>query len=250
MACGNRPVVMAMCIGVAACAAVPQAPPRGRTQQLAIHTDPAGAACWIWQEGAIVASVAATPGAAEVPRRPASIDVVCHRDGYLEARMTLSVAFADDVELEAGTIPWRPSRSAPALVADFLAQGAVAAFPPIFLGVVAAGAAAAAAAEAERRPDISYAYRALPDIMLVPTTFESESSRDAFFTKLKGKLEATATAQLASIDTHCRVWPCTPSDLACPSPVCGHARILAEEQLRIQLDQIPALREQTRLAGP
>ena len=247
----NRPVALAICIVLAACASLPEAPPRGRTQQLAIRTDPPGATCSIWQAGAIVASVEATPGTADVARKPVSVEVVCRKDGYLEARMTFAVAPAADVELEAGMKPWRGTRSAGEVTADFVGelavQTAIYLFPPAIFGLAAIGAAAGTVQDDPHPP---YAYRMLPELLLTPATFASEAERDAFFVNLKATLELNARAQRAYIDAHCRFWPCTPSDPACPDPVCERQRVLVDEQLKTQLDQIPAWREQTRLAGP
>jgi hypothetical protein len=182
------------------------------------------------------------------------IEVACVREGYLKAQMTFAPATADEVEREAGTKPWRQSRSAGDAIGYFVgelaSQGAVLAFPPAIFGIIAAGAASTAHAEAEKRPSLSYAYRALPEFILIPATFSSESTRDAFFVTLKGKLEANANAQLDYINEHCRFWPCTPSDVVCPDPVCNRARAVIEEQLKTQLDRIPVLLTQTKIVAP
>ena len=225
------------------------APPREPTQELSLRSDPAGAHCSILQQGTAIAS-ADTPGAARVPRRDVPIEIVCRREGYLEARMTFAAATADDVEAEAGTRPWREPRPAVGYLADFVLQGAMAVFPPVALGVMAIGGASAVDNEGNKRPSARYAYRALPEFILIPATFDSESSRDAFFVTLKARLEANANARLADVDAHCRVWPCTPADPTCPSPVCGHARVLVGEQLEAQLAQVPTLRSQTRIVAP
>jgi hypothetical protein len=237
-----------MCIAVAACATLPEAPPRGRTQELTIRTDPPGAACSILQGGVVAASVTATPGVAVIPRRNLSIEVVCRRDGYLEARMTFAVVPATEVELEAGTRPWRPPRSVGGFAADFVGdlavQGAVAFFPPAIFGLAALGAAAGAVQD---DPNPPYAYRALPEFLLTPESFASEANRDAFFANLQARLEAATRAQHAYIDAHCRFWPCEPTDVACPNPVCEYQGALVDERLKAQLEQIPALRAQTRV---
>lgn len=81
--------VRAACVALASCATtqpVPTAPPRGKTRELSLRTDPAVASRSILRDGAVVASIEATPAIAIVPRRNAPIDVVCHREGYLEMR--------------------------------------------------------------------------------------------------------------------------------------------------------------------
>jgi len=65
-------------------------------------------------------------------------------------------------------------------VEELAFRGAVAVFPVATLvGIAAAAAAASANAESDKRPDVNCAYRALPEFILMPAMFGSESSRNA-----------------------------------------------------------------------
>jgi hypothetical protein len=244
-----RSWTLAVCVALAACTTLPMAPPRGQTQELALRTDPAGARCWILQQGVVVASVTSTPGNAEVPRRNVPIEVICHHDGYLEARMTFAAASADEVELEAGFRRWRPSGTGAVagFAADFVIQGAMVFFP---VPILATEAAIAAAGAAGRRGSRDFGYRPLPGLLMVPDTFASPAEQDAFFADLQLRLEMAARAQRAYIDSHCHIWPCQATDVDCPNPICARQRVLVEEQLEIRLDEIPALRAQTKIVAP
>jgi len=96
-----------------------------------------------------------------------------------------------------------------------------------------------------------YAYRALPEFFLTPSTFESETTCDAFFANLKTKFEAARDAQRARIDAQCRFWPCQSSDpTPCPDPVCERLREGADALLKSRLDQVPVLRAQVHIVAP
>jgi hypothetical protein len=229
-------LVVGIAITLAACATTPGAPRPIVNQELLLRTDPAAAACSVMQEGAVVASVASTPGIAMVPRINAPIDVVCRKDGYLEQGMTFPVLPTAEVEYEQGATLGQASA--------MMAYGVTMAFPPI--GLLTAPALAVAAAR-KPKPGSRYAYMTPPEFFLTPDTFASEAARDAFFDELKDKLQAAARVRHTYIDEHCRFWPCTPSDLVCRDPVCERQRALVDEQLQSQLDQIPALRARVRI---
>jgi hypothetical protein len=267
-------LALAACSMVASCATAPtasDAPPPG-TQALLVRTDPPGASCSILQNGTVVASVDATPGIANVPvvfcrfclaGRPEEhppIEVACSKEGYLASRMTFAVQWAHTVLQEAPPRDPTPAEVAGA-AGGAAAWGAlqalgsaglgVAAVAPIALPVAAVGLVVAAAANKDRPPRYTFAYRPLPEFLLTPAAFASESDCDAHFTSLKARLVTARDAQRANIDAHCRFFPCKASDPApCPDPVCERQRTLANEQLKSQLDQIPALRTQVRIAGP
>jgi len=92
--------------------------------------------------------------------------------------------------------------------------------------------------------------RPLPGLLMVPDTFASPAEQDAFFADLQLRLEMAARAQRAYIDSHCHIWPCQATDVDCPNPICERQRVLVEEQLEIRLDEIPALRAQTKIVAP
>jgi hypothetical protein len=92
----------ALAIALSACATSPPVssppPPPGTTQALLLRTEPPGATCSMVQNGVVVASVDATPGIANLPRRNEPIEVVCRREGHLEQRMTIAAATAAEVK--------------------------------------------------------------------------------------------------------------------------------------------------------
>jgi len=73
-------VLIAACAALAACARA--AGPR----DIEVVTDPPGASCDLWQGGAVVAKVAATPGSAHVDSIYQDITFVCRHPGFREAR--------------------------------------------------------------------------------------------------------------------------------------------------------------------
>jgi hypothetical protein len=258
----------------------------GRTQPLLVRTDPPGAACSLLQKGQVVASVESTPGAASIPRdfnlgtlyepAPETIDpmvVLCKKEGFLEFRATASLAWSFDVALEerprrdVSPAEVSPAESAGRVIGGVALVGAqLAATAALQAAAVAAPAATAAAAAVAGpialgvvvvvaiankdapRPAV-YAYRALPEFLLVPATFDSQSECDAFFATLKTKLEAAKVATHARIDAECQFPPCRASDPAPCVEVCERQRKRADAQLVSDLDQLTALRAQVRIVA-
>lgn len=265
------PLCFAVCLTLAACTTVPTAPdaPPPGTQALLVRTDPPGASCSILQDGAVVASVAVTPGTAHVPRsfqgfvftpQPEElppIEVLCRKEGYLESRKTFAVQWAAVVASEE-TPPREPSAADIAGGAASVVA-AVAVSPGSGLAMVAVAApmvgipilAVAAIVGATREKPPPFAYRALPEFLLTPTGFASATECDAHFASLATKFEAARDAKRAYIDAQCRFWPCKASDSApCPDLVCDRRRAMADDQLKVQLEEIPALRAKVRIATP
>ncbi len=256
---------------VAACATsslVPYPQPLYATQDLVLHTDPAGAACTIAQGGVIVASVEATPGVVAIRRdfcplpfhfwstpaycegpreRIAPLEVICRKEGHLELRKTFHVATTQTVQSEEG--PQSEASAGAEMAAGLVFLGM--ATGPLGILILAPTAAAVAVANAGQPPNYAYAYRALPDFFLTPATFASDAERDAYFAALGAKLESAAGAQRAYIDTHCRFWPCKAEDPApCQDLTCKQRRERVDVELRRQLDELPALHAQTRIVAP
>lgn len=228
-------------------ASVRVTPPRGPTQSLLVQTDPAGASCSLSQHGSVVAVVDATPGTASVPRRNASLEITCRKDGHLEARMRLGVLNLRD---RLNLIEARPDRGPhyERTAADFAEYMGVniagALFPPAGI----AWSIYLTRQDEEQNPP--FAYRALPEILLTPAEFESAAARDAFFEAIQARLEAAADTQIASINRACRFWPCEPSTPACADPVCEQQRAAVTSQLTTQLGQMQVLRAQVRIGKP
>jgi hypothetical protein len=248
-----RSLALVVSIALSSCATSPPVscppPSASAAQALMLRTEPAGATCSIARSGEVVASVEVTPDFASVPRRNEPIDVVC-RKGNLEQSMTFTPVRVPDGETQ------RPSareceqreRSAGELAAGLAAeaavQGLVVFFPPAALGILAVGAVAVATAEPR------YAFRQPPEFLLAPTTFDSESARDAHFAALIARLEAEAEAQRAQVNQSCHPWPCNASDLVCPNPICEVPRERIGTELKSRLDQIPGLRARARIVPP
>ena len=256
-------LALAACWVLASCATAPKAPdaPPPGTQALQVRTDPPGAICSILQNGVAVASVAATPGTANLPlvfcrfclspgpEEVPPFEIVCSKTGYLASRLTFAVQWAHTIAAEqAPPRDGSDAETAGVVAGVFGTVGATALQlsplgPFIGLGV--------AIARANDPPRYDYAYRPLPELLLTPATFDSESDCDAHFASLQTRLKATRDAQRSYIDAQCRFWPCKASDPApCPDPVCERRRTIADEHLKSQLDQIPALRTRVRIAAP
>ena len=58
---------------------------KGSSQEITINTNPSGASCNLTREGATIAQVNPTPGAAKVDKTKYDITVVCNKEGYQEA---------------------------------------------------------------------------------------------------------------------------------------------------------------------
>lgn len=260
------------CAMLAACATSslrPYPQPLLATQALSVRTDPSGASCSVLQDGANVASIDVTPGTATVRRdfcslpfrfwstpefctgpldRIAPIDIACHKEGYLELRRTFHVARAGVVQSAEGP----QSEPSPEFQATLGIAGiGMLTFPVGGFLIAIPAAAALAVANADQPVAYAYAYRALPEFFLTPATFPSVAARDAFFAALQSKLEGAAVARHAYVDAHCRFWPCKAEDPApCQDLTCRQRRERVNAELNSQLSELPALREQTRIAAP
>ena len=216
-----------------------------------------------------MAPVESTLGTASVPRDfnwgqiyeppPEAIEpmvIVCNKEGFIEFRATGSLAWAFDVALEE-----RPRRdvspaasdessieAAGKVIGGVAVVGAQVAGAPALqasvVGPVALGVLVVAAIANKDAPrEAVYAYRALPELLLIPATFESNTACDAFFATLKTWLEAARDAKRERFDAECRFWPCKSSDATpCADPVCERRRKQADAQLASELERLPALR--------
>jgi hypothetical protein len=57
----------------------------GTTQQISVNTNPAGARCTFWKNGALVADVASTPGSVTIRKSKDDLFIVCDKPGYASA---------------------------------------------------------------------------------------------------------------------------------------------------------------------
>ncbi len=174
------------------------------------------------RDGIIVASVDATPGRVDVPRSKQPIEIVCRKEGYLEQRLTFVPAMAKEVDAQeaaSGECPERESSAGDAAGQFLIYEGANALatfFPPVAAGV------GAAVVLAMNSSDYPYAFRQLPQLLLAPVTFDSESACDGYFASLRSRVEAEADAQRTRIRESCHPWSCQASDPVCHRPFCEH----------------------------
>jgi len=54
----------------------------GTTQRISVNTDPAGARCTFWRNGALIGDIPATPGALTVDKSRQELVIVCDKPGY------------------------------------------------------------------------------------------------------------------------------------------------------------------------
>lgn len=281
---------MSVLLAAGGCATAPSAPDPitfGRTQVLVVRSDPPGAACTVRQRGEVVATVEVTPGVAEVSRdfkRPTfefagavverpPLEISCRMDGYLEFRRQFDLVEAWWVLQEESALQPRPeptpeeaaTHAAGAVVGAAgvaIAGAATAASGPLGMALVASGGAVLAPVAAiaivgfvvlqDLPKPAHYAYRPLPELVLVPAQFGTTDARDAFFADLEAKLRGSHAQMHARIDANCWYQPCKPSDARpCQDPWCLGLREVADAQLKAELDHLSAARAQVRIgAGP
>lgn len=77
----NSGAVLALAFAVAGCAAIFD----GTTQQISVNTNPAGAQCKFWRNGASIADIAATPSAVTIQKTKHDLQIVCSKPGYVDS---------------------------------------------------------------------------------------------------------------------------------------------------------------------
>ena len=210
-------ILAAHCVVVAGCAS-PGDTTRGRTQQVFLQTDPPGATCTVARDGAVLATVEATPGYAMVERRSEPIEVSCSRPGYLAHRESFASENAKYVEADEGverepTVGEAAARdvavgattsavqfTAAASGAGLMGAAAVAAAAPVVLVGLVAAPAYGIYQYANNPP---YAIRHTPVMLMTPASFESPAERDAFFAHRVAQLQAYAETELAQSKDRC-----------------------------------------------
>jgi hypothetical protein len=114
------------------------------SQTVTLTTEPAGAVCTFRREGQVIGIVNPTPGSVAVTKSHADIDVLCTRDGYVDASGRVGSKFQ---AMTFGNI--------------------------LFGGIIGIAVDAASGATAEYEPTIS--------IRMTPAEFDSAEARDRFF---------------------------------------------------------------------
>jgi len=73
--------ILACSAWVSGCASIFE----GTTQQISVSTTPPGARCTFWRNGALIADVPVTPGAATIDKTKDELVIVCTKPGYTAA---------------------------------------------------------------------------------------------------------------------------------------------------------------------
>lgn len=143
----------------------------GRSQGLTVKTDPPGANCDLTRKGKSVGVVNPTPGTAQLGKSASALDVSCKKSGYLDTSAKLSSS------LQGWTL------------------GNV-----IFGGIVGIVVDAGTGAMHEYQSEIS--------MKLLPESFGSEESRDAYFNSWRDDLLSKSEKTKAEIAGKCSKTQC------------------------------------------
>jgi hypothetical protein len=79
----TRALLLAAVLPCAACSSIFE----GRTQEIQVNTDPAGASCTLMRQNQTIGSVPSTPGSVLIEKTKDDITVRCEKPGYLRARL-------------------------------------------------------------------------------------------------------------------------------------------------------------------
>ena len=139
---------------------------KGGSQGVTVKTDPAGANCELTKKGKSVGVVNPTPGSVQVGKGASALDVVCKKTGYLNASAKLSSSFQG----------WT--------LGNAILGG--------FVGIVVD---AGSGAMHEYQPEIS--------MKLLPESFGSIESRDAYFNAWRADLLKQSESDKAQIAGKC-----------------------------------------------
>lgn len=176
-------------------AAHPQPPWNG---EVAVASDPAGARCAVARGSQVMAEVPATPGVVRLARSHYPLEVRCAAAGYLETAEVL-----------------RP-RDDPAV------------FRMAPNGVIGATATVISLAAAR-----TMRYPSEVSVTLVPATFASEATRDAFFAARRDAVIAARAAEIALGEERCR---------ASADTTCDPALLVVQRQQAEDLARLEAMR--------
>lgn len=255
MALARRWPLLATFVVLASCATAPaqrasQAP---QLQDLLVRSEPPGASCEVLQRGSRVASVLSCPASVSVPvpRAPDDLEIVCRKAGYVDASVSYPAIPLDEWQREAAV----ENPPAETNVLGEAAKGML--FFAVILPLVVfppAGLAANLVAlplTAAHSPVSAYAYESAPVIVLVPSIFESESAREAFFESRRAVIEVSLAERRAVADKACGLAVCEPGASSCERPAsCAKRFAQIDAQRKSALEALPALRAQTRTVAP
>jgi hypothetical protein len=160
----TRPAVFACFLAIVMLASGCATVVKGTSQTLTMTTDPEGAICTMSRNGEVVGVINPTPGSVRVDKSSTGIELICKKQGYLDTETKI------DSTLQGWT------------------------FGNIILGgiigvIVDAGSGA------------MHEYRSTIEIKLVPESFPTAESRDAFFEERRAEVESNAKLKQADKDT-------------------------------------------------
>ncbi|MBM3648411.1 MAG: hypothetical protein FJX11_11530 [Alphaproteobacteria bacterium] len=138
----------------------------GTTQEVFAQTEPAGADCRLDKDGINVGIVRPTPGKVNLPRSKSDVIVSCVREGYEQSNEVLVSSFSG------------------ATVGNILLGGLV-------------GIAVDAASGANNK------YPERVTVVMTPSSFPNETSRDEHFAGIKSRIQQGANAEIKLINDRC-----------------------------------------------
>ena len=144
---------------------------KGSSQSVTVKTDPPGATCELSKQGRSLGVVNPTPGTVQLGKGAAALDVSCKRLGYLDATAKLSSSFQG----------WTLGNA-------------------ILGGIVGIVVDAGSGAMHEYQPEIS--------VKLLPESFESNESRDAYFNTWRAEVLAQSESAISMIGAKCSKAQC------------------------------------------
>lgn len=168
-----RRVARALLCGATALAAGCATLTSGSTQTVTILSDPAGAACVLHRDGAVIGAVNPTPGSIAVTKGHGEITVRCSRGGFIDAERRLTADF------QAATL------------GNILLGG--------LIGIVVDAASGA-----------SGRYEAQLQVLMVPVEFASAEERDRFFEARRADIAGRTRQQEEEVRRACGGGGCEP----------------------------------------
>ena len=154
---------------VQACATVTE----GRSQTVALMTDPAGARCTLTREGAILAVIQPTPGSIPIDRSSKNVSVNCELAEYKDATGVFEPKFAD-------------TSRANVLFGSLTIVG----------GLIDFGSGA------------MHEYDSLVTLTMIPAQFDSVADRDLFFDELKADAISASDQSMRLVSAKCKPKVC------------------------------------------
>lgn len=186
------------------------------SQTITLVTEPPGAACTFRREGQVVGIVNPTPGSLMVHKSHTALDVVCAKEGFVDATGTVGTKFQ---AMTFGNI--------------------------LFGGLVGIVVDAASGATAEYEPQIT--------IRLTPGEFADAAARDLFFEHQRQTFVAQAKVVRERIASQCTAAPrASGAGSGWPSPAtdCSEQLQRADAEEKSGLARIEAQRQSAKIKTP